>query len=301
MACIQSELDLKRLHEISPWLWIAGRPVPPRPLHHQLVLSRDIFITERMDMHLVWTIGRIFIKPIPRFLLSPDIWVEYLSCPARGTRVQLEPNSLAQYYTSQDDIAPRAHHERLWGSALGFLYSYAALISHESDFLIAKDKKLIPPEVTWSDWMTLVQEILATNNLHQKIDDRFNYGELRLSRLNKIYNIRQASILRGYVSHWQWTRYGDFFQENLAWLTAVTVYIAVVLAAMQVGLATDALVVNRTFQLASYGFTVFSILGPLIGLSIIGVVFCYMFLNNWISAVVFKRKRLDAIHSGQGA
>jgi hypothetical protein len=149
--------------------------------------------------------------------------------------------------------------------------------------------------------MTLVKEILATNNLHQKIDGRFNYGELRLSRLNKIYNIRQASILRGYMSHWQWTRYGDFFQENLAWLTAATVYIAVVLGAMQVGLATDTLVANRTFQLASYGFTVFSILGPLIGLSIIGVVFCFMFINNWINAVVFKRKRLDAIHSGERA
>jgi hypothetical protein len=175
------------------------------------------------------------------------------------------------------------------------------LISYESDFAIAKAKQLIPPEVKWSDWMSLVEEVLATNNLHQKINDRFNYGELRLSRLNKIYNVRYLTPLRGYMSHWQWTRYGDFFQENLAWMTATTVYIAVVLGAMQVGLGTDALVGNHAFQSASYGFTVFSILGPLVALGIIGALFCFMFINNWISAVVFKRKRFKAIHSVQRA
>lgn len=273
--------------------------MPPRPLHHQLVLSRDIFITERMDMHLVWTIGRIFVKPIPRFLLAPDFWAENLSCPPCCIRSQT--SSLAEYSSEDSTDHASCVHERLWGSALGFLYSYAGLISHKSDFAIAQAKQLIPPEVTWSDWMTLVEEVLAANNLHRKIDNRFNYGELRLSRLNKIYNVRYLTPLRGYMSHWQWTRYGDFFQENLAWLTAITVYIAVVLGAMQVGLGTDALVGNHAFQSASYGFTVFSILGPLVALGIIGALFCFMFINNWISAVAFKRKRFKAIHSVQRA
>ena len=29
------------------------------------------FITERMGIHLVWTTGRLLLKPIPRFLLEP--------------------------------------------------------------------------------------------------------------------------------------------------------------------------------------------------------------------------------------
>lgn len=33
-----------------------------------------------MDMHLVWTTGRIFIKPVPRFLLEPHFWEAYLCC-----------------------------------------------------------------------------------------------------------------------------------------------------------------------------------------------------------------------------
>jgi hypothetical protein len=77
---VEIELDLSRLASIHPWLWVAGRPMPPRPLHYQLLVGREIFVTEQMDMHLVWTTGRIFLKPIPRFLLEPRFWIEYLSC-----------------------------------------------------------------------------------------------------------------------------------------------------------------------------------------------------------------------------
>lgn len=51
-ACIAKELDLQRLDRVFSWLWVAGRPMP-RPLHHQLLLSRELFVAEQMDMHLV--------------------------------------------------------------------------------------------------------------------------------------------------------------------------------------------------------------------------------------------------------
>ncbi|KAM3541340.1 hypothetical protein ARSEF1564_005771 [Beauveria bassiana] len=57
----EKELDLQRLTSIRGWLWVAGLPLPPRALHHQLSLGREIFVTERMDMHLVWTAGRMFL------------------------------------------------------------------------------------------------------------------------------------------------------------------------------------------------------------------------------------------------
>jgi hypothetical protein len=80
---------------------------------------------------------------------------------------------------------------RLWRSALGFLFSYAALISHESDFYITKEKHLLPgelDEITWGCWRTFVEQ-LDTEHIYEKVDPRFIYGELRLSRLNKIYLI----------------------------------------------------------------------------------------------------------------
>ncbi|KAM3533680.1 hypothetical protein MY4038_002995 [Beauveria bassiana] len=79
-ACVEEGLNLERLASIHGWLWIAGLPFPPRALHHQLLLEREIFITERLDMHLVWTTGRMFLKPIPRFLLDPAFWARYLTC-----------------------------------------------------------------------------------------------------------------------------------------------------------------------------------------------------------------------------
>ena len=285
-TCIEKELDLHRLHNIFAWLWVAGRPMPPRPLHYQLLLSRDIFVTERMDMHLVWTTGRIFLKPIPRFLLEPRFWTEYLVC-AQDCRC------------SKDKIDARSVHacdQRLWKIALGFLFSYAALIAHESDFMIAKEKHLLPPEIQWPVWGALVEQLDA-EHIYPKIDPRFIYGELRLSRLNKIYRLSQRPLLRGYMSHWH--QYGSFLHDNFAWLASATVYIAIVLTAMQVGLATKALVNNDAFQSASYGFTVFSILGPLVATALITLAFCYIFVNNWIATVIYNKERFRRIQAGE--
>ncbi|PHH87914.1 hypothetical protein CDD83_8243 [Cordyceps sp. RAO-2017] len=269
--CIISELDLDRLSSIHRWLWVAGLPRLPRPLHRQLVLGRDLVITELMDMHLVWAPGRIFLKPVPRFLLEPEFWSDYLAC--RCPRGQA------------------CDHRRLRRRALGFLFSYTALVSHESDFRIALKTDLLPPEVRWPQWRTFVEQIhMRTHDMRANIDRRFYHGELRLSRLNKIYSLYQTP-LRAYASSWD--SYGAFFRDNFTFLASATVYIAVVLTAMQVGLATKALGGNDAFQSASSVFTVFAILGPLIAASAIVLVFCLMFVSNLAYAVTAKRRRLD--------
>lgn len=281
-ACIEKELDLRRVTKVFDWLWVAGRPMPPRPLHHQLLLNREILVTEQMDMHLVWTMGRIFLKPIPRFLLEPLFWDRYLSCE------QICRCSAVAGVREAPKCPVRAAEK----CALGFLFSYVALISHESDFLIAKGKHLLPEEVEWSNWRTFVEQ-LDTEHIYSNINPRFIYGELRLSRLNKIYLLSQRSFLRGYTSHWN--QYGSFFGDNFTWLASATVYIAIVLAAMQVGLATDSLANNDTFQSVSSGFTVFSILAPVAATAFIILVFCYAFINNWIATMTYKQMRFDII------
>ncbi|GKT49793.1 uncharacterized protein ColSpa_09974 [Colletotrichum spaethianum] len=74
-----------------------------------------------------------------------------------------------------------------------------------------------------------MREFLGTLPINPWIDPRFYYGELRLSRLNKIYFFWKTP-LRGYKS--RWNQYGSFFQDNFTWLASLTVYIAVVLTAM---------------------------------------------------------------------
>ncbi|RYP03604.1 hypothetical protein DL764_005034 [Monosporascus ibericus] len=257
MTFIEKELDVGRLNKLSTWLWVAGRPMPPRPLHYQLVLGRDIIVMEQMDLYLVWTTGRLFLKPIPRFLLEPRVWSEYLSC---------RPGCICSQAVGEKGYEPCCPYRKARKCALGFFLSYAALICYESDFLIAQEKHLLVREIKWIAWRTLVEE-LDPEHIYDKIDTRFIYGELRLSRLNKIWRLWQGLSVRGYMSHWH--AYGDFFHDQFTWLASATVYIAIVLTAMQVGLATEALAEDRTFQAASYGFTVFSILAPLAALGFI--------------------------------
>lgn len=283
-ACVAKELDLQRLTSIHDWLWVAGMPLPPRALHHQLLLGREIFITERMDLHLVWTPGRMFFKPIPRFLLVPEFWAEYLTC-ADGCGLDGRDNAIC-------GTTRKCERRGLRQRALGFLYSYAALLSHESDFLIAQNRNLVPQEVKWSTWRMLVQQ-LDVDNIYPNIDRRFVHGELRLSRLNKIYAVSRTP-LSGYMARWD--QYGAFFHDHFAWLASATVYIAIVLTAMQVGLATESLAHNNAFQSVSYGFTVFSILGPLIAASLIMLQFCCIFIYNWAKAVNWKKRRYSELH-----
>lgn len=162
--------------------------MPPRALHHQKLVGREIVVTEQMDMHLVWFKTRIFVKPLPRFLLDPRFWMDCLSCkvaclcsaaPARssGHRVECEEAQLRK-------------------CALGFLLSYAALVSHESDLYIAQESRLLSNKISWIDWKTFVKEILKHESIYAHINERYIYGELRLKRLNVVYRFTGLSFLR---------------------------------------------------------------------------------------------------------
>ncbi|KAL6406192.1 hypothetical protein AUP68_10360 [Ilyonectria robusta] len=282
-ACVEKEFDLRRLTSIHGWLWVAGRPMPPQPLHHQLVVGREIVITERMDMHLVWTTGRMFLKPLPRFLLEPSFWTKYLSC---GVKCGCSGTKAGGHDGIQECMLG------LQKRALGFLFSYAALISHESDFRIAEQNHLLPPGILWPPWRTFVQQ-LDTEHIYPHIDPRFHYGELRLSRLSKIYRLRR-NLLHGYMP--RWNQYSDFIRDNFALLASSTVYIAIVLTAMQVGLGTK-LRDNDAFLAASYGFTVFSILGPLIAAALIVLAFFSVFVYNWVLTVNYRKRRLASMQA----
>lgn len=83
---------------------------------------------------------------------------------------------------------------------------------------------------------------------------------------------------------------------NMAPIGAATVYIAVVLTAMQVGLATPQLANNAAFQRASYGFTVFSIIAP-VGLTMaIIVIIVLLFVYNWWATMKTRQPDLEKRH-----
>ncbi|KAJ5872727.1 uncharacterized protein N7529_005080 [Penicillium soppii] len=278
---LKKDLCVGKLNKIDQYLWLAGLPTPPKPLNYQLATSREIAVDERIDMHMVWEhTRRIHLKPVPRYLLDPEFWEHHLSCKAPCCASPCD--RIAQ--TSQ------ACSKNIRQCALGFLCSYIALIQFESDFAIAREYKLLPNNITWDMWLKLVHQLLKSDAPNPaNINSRYFFGELRLSRLNKIYAIRHGSVLSAYQYTYQ--TYAELFHDYLTPLTAATIYVALVLTAMQVGLATTRLGTNTPFQKVSYGFTVFSILGPLIGIMLLGIMGGLAFTNNMMATWRFKRQK----------
>ncbi|KAI1610652.1 hypothetical protein EDD36DRAFT_444578 [Exophiala viscosa] len=151
------------------------------------------------------------------------------------------------------------------------------LVAYECDFEIARRLNLIPAGLTWSSWLELVQDRLLPLCLDRNPSNfapRYTYGELRLSRINILYRLlpelKLKYFFRGY--HYGSRTYQGFLERNFAWLVAGFAYLALVLTAMQVGLATRQLENNAAFNAASYGFTVFSILVPLFAVGVLAAV-----------------------------
>ncbi|PSR84429.1 hypothetical protein BD289DRAFT_434135 [Coniella lustricola] len=269
---LAQEFNLDRLHCIMDWLWLCGQTDPPRPLNHQVQMDRRIVVTERMDLHVVRSDDRIFLKPLPRWLLTRTFWE---TC--------YDDEIMDEHKTSLAEALPRGSLRTLRSTALGFLLSYIALIQHESDFYIAKAAHVVPDELTWQQWKLLVRQVIQSSDdaeapLRAQVADRFIYGELRLERLNIVYLVRGLSV-KGYIP--RWNSYGGFIRRNLDAIVAGTVYLALVLGAMQVGLSTTELGGNAAFQSVSYGTAVLAILGPLVAVVLVLGLSAMDFVRNW--------------------
>ncbi|KAK4149430.1 hypothetical protein C8A00DRAFT_46965 [Chaetomidium leptoderma] len=267
-AFLRRELSLGGLAGLLKHLWFAGAERPAMPLHSHVAMGREIVVFDRMDMHLLWTNeGRLFVKPVPRFLLSLEFCQTNLQCPDGCTCRDPPAN------------ACRGVPRRV---ALGFLYTYACLISSETDFHIANEKRLLPP-----------RELLRMHeNDPGAVHPRFLRAELRLSRINTISRFTSLPLFNPYVRGRH--NYGSLFRDNLAWMATTTVFVAVVLTAMQVGLATERLQRDATFQQASYGFTVFAILAPIGAFALVILYALFHLVKDLPSLLGAQRKRTAA-------
>ena len=167
-------------------------------------------MTERPQLHLVWYYDRIFIKPIPRYLLSYAFW----------------------HY-----LATQPHQVRT--AAIGFMRSYSYLVCSEIDFCLALEKGLLPgntPTAVGKDKITWDSARLIASfekYCDEDVSPRYHYGELRLSRLNFYSRIFLGKLTFHHIDA-QW---GAFLSRAIAPFIVVFAVIAVILNAMQVELA----------------------------------------------------------------
>jgi hypothetical protein len=262
-AFLKEDLSFTRLDVAYKYLWWAGRQFPARPLHRQVhELGRAIALTSRADLHLVWCprTRRIFLKPLPAYLLSHLCWASHVSID-----------------------------RDLDTSARGFLLSYIWLIRNEHDWAVAHDACLIPAEVTWVAWRDFVESVIRSGGLSVNglvgVHRRFHYGELRVNRLDHIYRFTRPSnghqLLRGYGGLLS-PSYSDFFRKRFRWIIIVFAFCNTVLSALQVGLATDPPGSSKTLQDVSTGIVLFSLF--VLGLTV--VVFLLMYIGLFVFFLV---------------
>lgn len=258
-AYLAAELGLGSLDDFHHWFWLLGSPALPRPLHDSMRQARTICVTERLDRHLTLGLGAgptgasstrqslLFVKPLPRLLLDLRFW-KVLGLEDRGI-------------------------------SLGFLYSYVALVPYESDFRIAQHHGLLPAALSWDGWRQLARQVATAPDVRAGcFHARFRYGELHLHRLRELTQLRRGGLVP--VLAGRLDRLARFFHHNVRWLASLVAYLAIVLAAVQTGLATSRLADDASFQAFAAGFTVFALVAPLAVLVACGLYFGLALLRH---------------------
>lgn len=172
---LTKQLEVLVLDELYDKLWLFARKSGQSidPLYAQKVKGRDIVPTEDARLHLVWGSGKIYIKPVPVFLLNYEFWTTYLQSPTSKERNSESPQSSDQSGSSGFDCS----------IAVGFLRSYALLVQNRLDFALAKEAHLMPDDVeNWLQWSKFIRHFGRLTD--ERVSRRYHYGQLRLSRLN---------------------------------------------------------------------------------------------------------------------
>ncbi|KAH6625520.1 hypothetical protein C7974DRAFT_396216 [Boeremia exigua] len=258
---LEDDLCSQDLETMAPRLWILTTPSSDNinALHRQWVKGREIIVTEEPRLHLVWIHHRIFIKPIPRYLLSYEFWESYLD---EGSN-KLDKN--------RSDIRK---------AAAGFLRTYRYLIRRETDFNIAQQEhlRLIPKDVDWAAFCRFTAELSSIDD--SAVSGRHCYGELRLTRLN----LYAPLLLRKFHFEQMHNQYSDFFARLYGPILFVFALVSTALSSMQVALAAEQLVTVQWVSVwyVSRWFSMLSLVGSAIVTGWFVLLWLWMFLDEWV-------------------
>ena len=282
LSFLEQNLFSPDLEQIADKLWWMSKQDSKNisPLHRQYVKSRRIILTEDPKLHLIWIQDRIFIKPLPEYLLSHSFWTQYL---------------LPSQCDDSDDSDLVAQRDRVRKAALGLLRTYFYLVQHASDFRIAQSPalELIPPRVTWEGFCAFSARFDAIRD--DEVSWRYAYGEIRLTRLN-FY----SKFLTGkWYFHRLMPQYEEYFARFYAPMLYLFGFLSVILSAMQVEMSVEQLDSATpwfAFQRLSRVFTVLSLVAVLaVTVWLIGL-FLLKFAKEWKYALADRFVHRRHIH-----
>lgn len=239
------------------------------PLHHQAARGRkDIIVVENPHLHLVWVYDRIFIKPVPRYLLSHAFW-RYL-----------------------------LRHPDLHQAAAGFVRSYSYLIKYESDFRLAQSDALclIPADdgegkpITYERFALFIASFARLSDAD--VSARYEFGELRLTRLNILTRL----LLKNLTSHHIDAQWSSYLSHFITPLLSVFFIITLPLSAMQVALTVQSLENLsgswNTFAQMARWFSISTLIVVAMAVVFLAGLVVFLFVHDiWFARSVLRRKR----------
>jgi hypothetical protein len=245
------------------------------PLHRQFVKGRNVIVSEDPKLHLVWIHDRIFVKPLPRYLMSYTFWRDYLRNPM--------------------DVTTRSRYNRVWKAALGYLRTYLYLVRSESDFYIAQDSslRLVPTDITWEQFCSFTADLGKISD--QEVSGRYAYGEIRLTRLN----FYAPLLLRKSYFQRVGYQYKEYFARFYGPILFAVGVVSVFLSGLQVAVAVQAAypISNRQVLLAVALWSSAAIMLCLCAILIYLLsLFVYKVVKEWRYAI---RDRLRLLEEGQ--
>ena len=265
---LEQDFLTKDLDRLAPHLWLVGTQDSSHisSLTQQIVRGRNIILTEDPGLHLLWISDRVYIKPIPKYLLSHAFWEFYLV----GTHSQIEESK-------RGDITK---------AALGFLRTYFHLIQHKSDFFLAtKDERLrlLPKGVSYADFVKFIANF---SEIHDKdVSPRYRFGQLRLGRLNFWSKV----FLHRFHYRKVHQQYGAYFAQFYGPLLFIFATISLSLSAMQLVLAVQRPNTFgppwKTFTRVSGGFAVLTLVCVALTVLVLLLMFVSLALRETIFAV----------------
>jgi hypothetical protein len=208
-----SDLDTPEMNRLGEKLWWAGPTPDVVSLTQHVVLERRVQVTEDPSVHLLWTEGVIYVKPLPAYLTSYAFWEYILDCSNSNSNLE--------------------ERKRLKATSLGFLKTYAALIRRRSDFNLARQHDLLASfsDLTFEAFVTFIS---AFDNIPSStISSRWRYGIIQLDALN----FHSALHLRRWHLNRFESRYGAYFSRFFPVILFIFAVFSVMLSAMQVILA----------------------------------------------------------------
>ncbi|KAJ6785087.1 hypothetical protein PWT90_03544 [Aphanocladium album] len=312
ISYLSKDILTPRLDQMFPYLWLVATQSSSHisALHEQLVRGRSIILTENPELHLVWAENRVFIKPVPLYLMSHAFWQMYLT---PGTGVSAASAAKTPFLDPGSTTTSEEEREALLKAALGFMRTYYYLVRHESDFRLAQSLHLIPrfatlqpaspfnsptsnsnipksEPLTFATFYTFIscfspdapgpkKPISVTDD---DVSLRYRFGQLRLTRLN-LWAMPALGRWKFHKLSWQ---YADTFARMYPPLLFAFALISIVLSAFQVGAQAA-----PQWQ----GFAALAAWFAVVSLAVIGFIsacmmalFSFMVIREFIFAIYIK-------------